>query len=226
MFVVASAVIEQVTGQKLGDLMRAWIWAPLEMNSTFSTLSAAKNAVPGLDLAKPYRYNELGKEYEELAYMDLSAISGAGFIISSVQDYAKWARALMASPASPPLSKPRLEAILTPRTLMPTEEPFMSQAYALGWETGVYKGEKYFGHSGNLTGFGAEFKLFPDQKFAVVALANAAGTAGFVGEKLAFHLVDEKLGIPEEKRFDWNGKYAWYFLIPFLSCQPLFLLIT
>jgi CubicO group peptidase (beta-lactamase class C family) len=35
MFMTASHVIETVTGRKLGDLMREWIWEPLGMDATF-----------------------------------------------------------------------------------------------------------------------------------------------------------------------------------------------
>ncbi len=52
--------------------------------------------------------------------------------------------------------------------------------------------------------FGAEFILFPDKKFSVVAFANTAGTSNFAEQVLAFKLVDDKLGVPIEERFDWN----------------------
>jgi hypothetical protein len=44
---------------------------------------------------------------------------------------------------------------------------------------------------------------FPDINFAVVALANTAGTANFADQKLAYHLIDGKLDVPVE-RFDWD----------------------
>jgi CubicO group peptidase (beta-lactamase class C family) len=208
MFIVATAVIEKVTGRKLGDLMREWIWEPLGMDSTFFDLEGAKNAKQ--DLAKAYRYDYMASEYREMPYMDLSEVSGAGFVISDVLDYAKWARAIMEKKT--PLSMAGWEAILTPRTLVPTEEPFMGpMTYALGWESGVYKGERYFGHSGALAGFGTEFIIFPDQSFGVVAVANTAGTANFVDQRLVFHLIDEKLNIPDEQRFNWNKQYVFFF---------------
>jgi hypothetical protein len=57
-----------------------------------------------------------------------------------------------------------------------------------------------------MLGFGAELLIFPDIGFAVVALANTGGTANFLGQKLTFYLVDEKLNVPLEKRFDWNRR--------------------
>ena len=113
-----------------------------------------------------------------------------GLSISNVIDYAKWAKGIIKKET--PLSKAGFEALFTPRTLMPIPEPFTEpQAYALGWRTGVYQGQRFFEHSGDVNGFGAELLVFPDIKFSIVALANTAGTSNFVDQRLAFHLVDE-----------------------------------
>lgn len=57
-----------------------------------------------------------------------------------------------------------------------------------------------------MNAFGAEFILFPDEKFSVVAFANTAGTSNFVEQVLAFQLVDDKLGVPKEERYNWNER--------------------
>jgi hypothetical protein len=94
--------------------------------------------------------------------------------------------------------------------------PFLGvQSYALGWFTGVYRGYEYFEHSGGMEAFGTQLIFFPKLKYGLVTFGNTATTSNFVGMKLIFHLVDEKLGIPEDKRFDWNKKY-----VP-LSLKPL-----
>jgi len=132
-------------------------------------------------------------------------VAGAGAVISNVLDYAKWARAILNN--STPLSKQGFEAIFTPHTLIPIEEPFTGpRSYALGWRAGVYHGQRFYEHSGGMIGFGAELLIFPDIGFSVVALANTSGTSNFVDQTLSFHLVDEKLNLPPEKRFDWNKR--------------------
>jgi CubicO group peptidase (beta-lactamase class C family) len=135
----------------------------------------------------------------------LDEVSGAGSVISNVLDYAKWARTILNK--STPLSKTGFEAWFSPRTLMPIEQPFTGpRLYALGWRISVYHGQRFYTHSGGMLGFGAELLIFPDIGFAVVALANTGGTANFLGQKLTFYLVDEKLNVPLEKRFDWNRR--------------------
>lgn len=205
MFTVAAHVIETVTGRKLGELMREWIWKPLGMNSTFLDLKSAKNAKEDLAYGYRYLYDTDHGGFEEVEWMTVDEVAGAGGVISNVLDYAKWARAILHN--TTPLSKQGFEAIFTPRTLMPIEEPFTgSRSYALGWRTGVYHGQRFYEHSGGMVGFGAELLIFPDIGFSVVALANTSGTSNCVDQALSFHLVDEKLNLPPEKRFDWNRR--------------------
>jgi CubicO group peptidase (beta-lactamase class C family) len=199
MFMVAAHVIETVTSCKFGDLMRDHIWKPLGMTSTFSSLEGAKDAEE--DLARGYYYAE--GEYHQEEWMELDQCVGAGNVISNALDYAKWARAIMSKKT--PLTAAGLEELLRPRTIMSFEEPYTRpRMYSLGWRTGVYHGHKFYEHTGGMNAFGPEFILFPDEMFSVVAFENTAGTSNFVEQVLAFRLVDEKLGVPVEERFDWN----------------------
>ena len=78
--------------------------------------------------------------------------------------------------------------------------------YALGWFTGTYQGYEYFTHSGGMEAFGAEVIFFPALNYGIVSLGNTASTSNCVENRLIWHLVDEKLGVPKEKRFDWNKR--------------------
>jgi CubicO group peptidase (beta-lactamase class C family) len=215
MFVVASHVIQSVTGEWLGDLLAAKIWEPLGMKATFFSLQDAQAADE--ELARGYSYpysddddddsDEGGdeKEFREVEWMNLNEVSGAGSVITNVLDYAKWARSLLYK--APPLSPEIHKAIWEPRTLLPTdaEGPFTGPvAYALGWNTGVYQGYQFYEHTGGMNAFGAELILFPELKYAVTILGNTAVTSNFAAKQLAFHLIDEKLGVPPKRRFDWD----------------------
>ncbi|KAI2838440.1 hypothetical protein CBS147343_9092 [Aspergillus niger] len=208
MYVVVSHVIETLTGGEwLGETLARTIWQPLDMKSTFFDLNNAK-ASPH-HLARGYYHtpsdNSSNNHYHEVPWMPLDEISGAGSIITNVLDYAKWARALLNQ--TEPLSPAVYKAIFEPRTVLPPEAPFTGpRAYALGWYTGVYQGVQFFEHTGGMNAFGAEMILFPSLKYAVVMLANTAGTSNYAQKALAFRLVDEKLGVPVERRFDWNAK--------------------
>ncbi|OOF96712.1 hypothetical protein ASPCADRAFT_514954 [Aspergillus carbonarius ITEM 5010] len=203
MYIAASHIIETLTGEWLGDIFAREIWHPLNMTATFFDLDDAKQAPE--HLASGYYHSIDEDTYHKVDWMPCNEISGAGAVITNVLDYAKWARALLDQ--TEPLSPAVYKAIWEPRTLAPSEPPFTGpRAYALGWWTGVYQGVQYYEHTGGVNAFGAELILFPALRFAVVALANTAGTSNYAEKALAFHLVDERLGVSVEKRFDWNAK--------------------
>ena len=84
MFVVASHVIETVTGRKLGDLMREWIWKPLGMDSTFLDLKSAQNAKEDLAHGYKYLYDTDHGGFEKVEWMTADEVAGAGAVISNV----------------------------------------------------------------------------------------------------------------------------------------------
>lgn len=140
--------------------------------------------------------------------MDLTCISGAGSVISNVFDYSKWLKAQLSM--SGPISKAGHEALRTPHIFEdPGTEPTAftgPQAYALGWSTGVYHGYEFFEHSGGMIAYGTDVIFFPALEYGLVAFANTAVTSNWVEQALLWHLIDEKLDIPQKERFDWNKK--------------------
>jgi len=159
--------------------------------------------------SSPVVYYYDNGEYHKVEWMVLDDCSGAGSIVSNVLDYAKWARALMNK--TTPLSKAGQEAIWRPRTILPYAAPSTGfQSYCFGWATGVYQGHQFYEHNGGMNASGAELITFPDLNFNVVAFANTPQTSNCAEEALVYHLIDEKLRVPKERRFDWNKKYAPY----------------
>lgn len=71
---------------------------------------------------------------------------------------------------------------------------------------GSYKGHKFITHSGMMEAYGANIIFFPDDGYGVVALGNTAIEANAVSDVLLWRLIDDKFGVPQEKRFDWAKK--------------------
>lgn len=204
MFSTVSHAIEILTGEWLGDFFAKRIWQPLEMKTTYFSLADARKSAE--HLARGYSFNKRTGKYEAQAYLDVPAIGGAGNIISSVLDYAKWLR-MMFNKAGP-LSAAAHEALTTPHFIVgPPFRPYASTwLYGLGWDVSTYHGEKVVWHQGGLPGFGTYVLFLPDRKWGVAAFGNTGETSNLAEEELVWHLIDELMGIPDAQRADIRGE--------------------
>lgn len=224
MFVVAGHVIQTLTGRWLGDVLRSWIWEPLGMHSTYFSLEDALAAPE--DFAAGYSWVKERGEFVTVPYMPLDEVSGAGSVVSCVEDYTRWIRMMLREDA--PVPKEGHRAIKTPRmiidpssifnlasyggnqssgakVLSPYDAPL---SYALGWITGSYRGHTFWEHSGGMHAYGAEVFFFPSLDFGVVTFGNTAISSNWVGLFAVWQLVDDKLGVPEDERYDWEAEYV------------------
>ncbi|KAH8891740.1 beta-lactamase/transpeptidase-like protein [Thozetella sp. PMI_491] len=205
MFMAASHAVESLTGRDLGSVMQDWIWKPLGMDNTFFELKNAQAA--GGQVATGYYWNPKEAAYKAMPYMPLEQTSGAGAIISNVLDYAKWVRALIRE--DPPLSKAVHEVIKAPRVFESSNPGLYDSpgGYALGWITTSYKGRRLWGHQGSADAWGAEVTFIPSLGFGVVGFANSGIFSNGVIKAVTFKLIEDKLGLANEDREDWEG---WY----------------
>ncbi|KAI1343055.1 beta-lactamase/transpeptidase-like protein [Xylariaceae sp. FL0016] len=229
MFMIASHVLQTLTGEWIGTTMRERIWKQLGMNSTFLGMEDLRARGRVEDVAGGYYWDyksdpNRGKEEKmdvnsdedttrrdktnrfvevpDMEYLDLA--SGAGGILSNVDDYAKWVRCLLKESA--PVSAETHRQIKMGRMVMGAgskkgfDQPLM---YTLGWMAGTYKGHRVFTHSGGMLAFGTEVYFFPDLGYGVVTMANTANTGNLAGNEVAWKLINDKLRIPEDERWDW-----------------------
>jgi len=209
MYMVISHVIETITGFWLGDFFRDNIWEPLNMYSTFFDLEDAQAAEPSM-LAQGYFWDNKTEEYIPTPYSESPLLSGAGAIISSVEDYSKYLRAIMNK--DPILSKESWRQLRRPRQILPDSasetSPFIGPVtYTLGWEYAIYHGVEIFFHGGSVEGFGTLMAYIPAKKWAVVIMTNADFGGNLLTQLLAFELGDRMLGIPKDERFPWGEIY-------------------
>ncbi|KAG6995715.1 hypothetical protein G7Y79_00042g078200 [Physcia stellaris] len=202
MYMALSHALETLTGQWLGDVLRSRIWMPLGMNRTFFSLSQARNSTDACaELATGYVWINRTRKYVALEHLDLGFLSGAGAVISNVQDYATWLRFLIEQ--APPLSKEGHAQLRTARIMTPTQPIFTgTSAYGLGWDLVNYHGEPLIWHNGGVPGFGALVGYLPRKGWGVAMMGNTAETSNLAQEILAFKLLDDRLGVPEKERVD------------------------
>lgn len=206
MFVVLSHVIETITGKWLGDVLKEKLWGPLGMNSTKFDLQEALDGPE--HLASGYYWDLDEEEYKEVPHMPVVEISGAGAVLSSALDYAKWVKSLLHQ--SGPLSEDVHKDIRTPRTLWDANlaPGYDLLLYGLGWMRTLHKGHVVYTHSGGMHAFASEVYWFPEAMYGVVVFGNTAISQP-LEETIAWKLIDDKLGIPQKERTDYGAKYVY-----------------
>ena len=143
-------VIEQLTGQWLGDVFSKRIWEPLNMTSTFLSLDAALESKKLL--ATAYHWSDASELYQVVSYMNETTGEGAGMIISNVLDYSKWVRMMITRAL--PISPAGHEALVTPQIIVGKDVMGIigTSLYGQGWMLQSYRGVDVVFHGGSVTG--------------------------------------------------------------------------
>ncbi len=157
-FNLLAFIIESVSGKSYWEFMRERIFNPLGMTKTADRdpQFIISNRATGYE----WRDNRLvGRDYE------LTDLFGAGSIVSTVLDLAKWDAAL------------RNDTLLKKETKAEMWKPLIfndgkTYPYGLGWRISEIRGHKLIAHSGQTAGFGASVSRFVDDDLTVIALTN------------------------------------------------------
>ncbi|KAH7019019.1 beta-lactamase/transpeptidase-like protein [Ilyonectria destructans] len=202
MYTAASYLVEVKSGQSFAEFLHERFFQPLDMKSTGLQPKTARAKGFGDRIATGYHWYKDSSTYHGFQSPDCPEGQGAGSIISSVADFAKWVQALMNRKG--PINEKvyqgliRMRSFVNPnaRRLKPHSSP---AAYAAGLEVHYYRGHMVVGHNGTIDGFGSRFFFVPSFNFGAVIVGNSTG-AGPIGTILARDLIDEVLQIPEGDR--------------------------
>ena len=163
---VLGAVIEKVSGEKYGDLLRKRIFDPLGMKDT------------GLDsdeLILPKRAQGYSPGKDGLVHARSESMTvpwAAGSIYSTTRDLLRWERALFGGKV---LNDASLAAMTTAG----------KGDYGLGVGVVQQSGVKVIQHGGGIEGFNTQLAYVPHKKITVVVLSNVNGAApGAMGGQL------------------------------------------
>lgn len=201
MYVVLAHVAETLTGRWLGDLFKMYIWGPLGMNATFMDEKDAEAAPE--DLATSYFWSKEKQAYKTLPLAPVRAVGGAGGIISNVTDYAKWVKCMIHE--TEPFNDLTHKRIRTVPSIAAADETTVAH-YTLGWIRSTRFNKTVYEHSGSTGTFGSNVLWFPEIKYGVVAFSNSFNSALSVTNILAMSLIQDKLNVPTDERFDVEAR--------------------
>ncbi|KAL4732931.1 beta-lactamase/transpeptidase-like protein [Aspergillus similis] len=203
MYVVAAHLVEKMTNQSLYEFLRENLWGPLNMHSTY--LDTAPALADKREISEGYFFNPSTNQTVATNLEYSPVVRGAGNILTSVNDYAKWVSALLVR--APPISEEGYTAlfgahsIVTPVVNSPFSAP---DSYGFGWFLQSYKGLQIIQHGGDQVGFGALVILLPEKETGLTILGNEMMGMEPVKLILAFEIIDGLLGIKQEERPDWE----------------------
>jgi CubicO group peptidase (beta-lactamase class C family) len=168
-YAVLAMIVEKVSGTSFGEFLQERIFTPLKMKNTLA-YEKGKNEVPH----RAYGHSKDDGAWRETDQSPTSAVLGDGGIYSSLDDLAKWDRALRDHTL---LSKEEMQPALTP--VQPTDGASKSPdgkpvSYGFGWFLDPYQGHKRMSHDGNTIGFRTTIQRFPDDELTIIVLANRA----------------------------------------------------
>jgi len=168
---VLAMVVEKASGKPFGQFLHDRIFAPLKMNNTLA-YEKGKNEVAH----RAYGHTKEKDAWRETDQSPTSAVLGDGGIYSSIDDLAKWDRALRSHTL---LTAAEMLPALTP--VQPTAHPAKFPSgkpvrYGFGWFLDPYQGHKRMSHNGETIGFLTTIQRFPDDDLTVIVLQNRTDT--------------------------------------------------
>ena len=182
-------VVARVSGQSFRAFCDARIFSPLGMSSTHFHDDHTE-VVP--NRAESYRIGPDGRPRHVTS--SLTAL-GSSSLFTTILDLSKWIGHLHA-----PTSKvggPKVVARLHEQGKLNSGETI---AYAFGQSVGDYRGMRSVSHTGSWAGYRSILQRIPDQKFAVVILANhgSINPTTLARQIVEIHLADRLAGAPAQ----------------------------
>jgi CubicO group peptidase (beta-lactamase class C family) len=156
-YIVLGYLIERVSGQTYEEFVQQNIFKPLGMNDSgvFSFVTIIPRRASG--------YWPGGNGLENADRPDARLGFSAGSLYSTTEDLLRWEGGLFGG------------KVLSPASLRKMTTPFKND-YACGLHVNRVNGRLTIEHDGNNIGFNADMAYYPEDRIAVIVLANLNGT--------------------------------------------------
>lgn len=206
MYTVASYLVEQKSGLDFPTFLEQNFFKPLSMDSTNLHPRRAIDKGLGDRIAAGYVWDDDDAKYNETPWNDSFEAQGAGCIITSVNDYIKWVKAMMKQEG--PITEDVFRGLTEKRMRQDQSkdqdenDEIVQEApgpaasalyYAAGWEVREYRGHTIVSHDGSEDGFRSNHFFLPQVQFGAVIVGNsdrAAEVVDILTKKLINHVLN------------------------------------
>jgi len=204
MFMTAGYLTERITGEDWDDLMDQWIFTPLGMERSNTSV----RDTPGSgDYAVPYLLRD--GTLTRVPFRNIDAVGPAGSVNSNVTEMLAYIQAHIDGgvfDGHSLLSEETSANMQQAQFAMPGESEFteLGQAsYGLGLRVSSYRGHKMVAHGGGIDGFISSMSWLPRERIGVMVLTNRSGDMNPVPVMIAYNVYDRLLGLDP---VDWNAR--------------------
>ncbi|HMN54232.1 MAG TPA: serine hydrolase [Sphingopyxis sp.] len=221
LYAVAGQLIEEVTGQRWEDFIRARVLRAGGMKNATSDseerFAVANRSWPHARLSGVLRGIGPQQVLDERDELGRNGAPAGGLALSA-EDMAAWLKIQLAHGALPDgkrlFSEQQAAEMWAPVTPMPitplpdTLKPAQptQQAYALGWQVQDYRGHRIIQHGGGVFGSITRVVMIPDRNVGFAIMMNSEDSGMLLG--LTYELLDHYLDQPD---YGWTTKWEdWY----------------
>ena len=211
MYIAAAALVEEISGVNYRNFLKKRIFKPLNL----SVVTTLPEMLKTTDHTKGYSDIEGVRtevKYDAISEAEVIAATGAGSISAGTADLAKWLKFHLNKgevDGKQLLSPENLNRTHTPVILggyssidqvIPGQKWIKQGAYALGWQTDVYRGFGRAHHGGATEGSATQLYFIPDEEIGVGVMVNEYGTS--LAGVIANMVLDRLLKL---EPVDWSG---------------------
>jgi CubicO group peptidase (beta-lactamase class C family) len=208
--IVATAIVERLTGAAWEDTVERWVRERLGLAETFASYFRMPDRSIACD-----PHLDLDGTMTVIPHRNFDALSATGAMTSSLSDMETWfsafacggaihGRRLLAPETVAEMLAPRVavrrDGIHPQRWASRYEANFVS--YGLGWYAHDFAGRRINEHTGALEGFLVLGCSVPAERIAVVVLTNQHRCAAI--HPLRYLLLAHAFGLPQQ---DWDGRF-------------------
>lgn len=182
-YLLLGYIAEKVAQKSFSDLLRDEITGPLGMKATGLDSDQRKSTHKALGYEASVR-----SDYDISPANNIGLLSGAGAMYSTVEDLARWERAMYGN------------QILSDSSKVQMFSPYLKN-YGLGWQVSKNMDRLSYSHSGSIDGFKSNIQLFPKSEIAIIFLSNYFNTPGpEICTALEAIVFNEPFQMPSEKK--------------------------
>ena len=190
-YVVASIVMERVTGKPWQRVLDEVVFTPLGMDHTSAYMSEAQR----WPIASPHAITRKGNVVKLTFGKNDQMMHAAGGIVTTPEDLAKWLAANIRQKGLPAAAFKEAQRL---QVETPIERgPFKGHGYGFGWYQGDYAGDQVLFHLGGYEGWASLASFMPEKKIGVAVVTNSGVGGHPVVNLIAAYVYDRLLGKPD-----------------------------